>query len=59
MSTTNKAVIRPFEIQEFYGISKSTAYRLMEKGMFPELISLSPRCKGWRKADLDSHFNLI
>ena len=56
---SNRVFIRPSEIQEIYGISKSTAYRQMAKNKFPQLISLSTRCVGWRKEDLDNHFNSI
>lgn len=59
MSNIQKVFIRPSEIQSIYGISKSTAYRMMNKGIFPELVTLSTRCKGWRKADLDAHFKLV
>lgn len=59
MNKYQKVFIRPSEIQSIYGISKSTAYRMMSKGIFPELVALSPRCKGWRKADLDAHFKLV
>lgn len=58
MSTLPRLFIRPKEVQSVYGISKSTAYRLMSKGIFPQLVTLSPRCKGWRKSDLDSYFKL-
>jgi predicted DNA-binding transcriptional regulator AlpA len=54
----NRALIRPFEIQEIYGISRSTAYRLMGKGKLPSLNSLSSRCKGWLKSDLDDYFGI-
>ena len=58
MSKTQKIFIRPAELQQLYGISKSTAYRMMNNGLFPNLVSLSPRCKGWKKSDLDAHFKL-
>jgi len=30
----------------------------MGQGKFPKLVHLSPRCRAWRKADLDAHFGL-
>lgn len=54
---SQRVFIRPAEIQQLYGISRSTAYRLMACGEFPSLISLSARCKGWHKSELDAHFS--
>jgi len=53
-----RALIRPSEIQAVYGVSRSSAYLWMSQGNFPELVHLSPRCRAWRKADLDAHFGL-
>ncbi|BCG62911.1 MAG: hypothetical protein methR_P0580 [Methyloprofundus sp.] len=56
---SQRVFIRPKEIQKIYGISISTVYRLMAIGEFPKLISLSPRCKGWHKSDLEEHFRKV
>ena len=53
-----RTLIRPSEIQSVYGVSRSSAYLWMNQGKFPELVHLSPRCRAWRKADLDAHFGL-
>ena len=53
-----RTLIRPSEIQSVYGVSRSSAYLWMSQGNFPELVHLSPRCRAWRKADLDAHFGL-
>ena len=53
-----RTLIRPSEIQSVYGVSRSSAYLWMGQGKFPELVHLSPRCRAWRKADLDAHFGL-
>ncbi len=53
-----RTLIRPSEIQAVYGVSRSSAYLWMNQGNFPELVHLSPRCRAWRKADLDAHFGL-
>lgn len=53
---SQRLFFRPNDIQDVYGISRSTAYRLMREGKFPQLTSLSPRCKGWKKSTLDDHF---
>ena len=57
-SLNQRALIRPSEIQSVYGVSRSSAYLWMNQGNFPELVHLSPRCRAWRKADLDAHFGL-
>ena len=53
-----RTLIRPSEIQSDYGVSRSSAYLWMGQGKFPKLVHLSPRCRAWRKADLDAHFGL-
>lgn len=53
-----KIFVRPKEIQEIYGISRSTAYRLMDEGRFPKTTNLTERCVAWRKDELDKHFNV-
>ncbi len=53
MSFSSKMIIRPKEISEYAGISRSTAYRLMAVGEFPKLVKLSTRCVGWRTSDID------
>ena len=53
-----RTLIRPSEIQSVYGVSRSAAYLWMGQGKFPKLVHLSPRCRAWRKADLDAHFGL-
>ena len=53
-----RTLIRPSEIQAVYGVSRSSAYLWMGQGKFPKLVHLSPRCRAWRKADLDAHFGL-
>jgi predicted DNA-binding transcriptional regulator AlpA len=58
MKNLTREVIRPSEIYQVYGISKSTAYRMMKQGLFPKLNSLSPRCKGWKKSEFDAHFGI-
>jgi len=58
-SLAQRIIIRPSELQALYGISRSTAYRLMNLGQFPPLMHLSPRCRGWYKSILDDHFNSI
>ena len=40
-------------VLEITGLSKATIYRLLEREEFPPRVQLSPRCVGWRAADVD------
>jgi predicted DNA-binding transcriptional regulator AlpA len=53
-----RTFIRPGEIQSIFGVSRSSAYSWMARGEFPELVKIGPRCRGWRKSDLDAHFGI-
>ena len=35
------------------GMSRSTIYALMSKDQFPKQVSLSRRCVGWKKDEID------
>ena len=35
-------------------VSRSTWYRHVRSGLFPKAVAISPRCVGWRKADIDA-----
>ncbi len=35
-------------------VSRSTWYRHVRSGLFPAAVLISPRCVGWRKADIDA-----
>ena len=34
------------------GISRSTIYRLIQKGLFPKPIAIGDRCKRWRESTI-------
>ncbi len=36
------------------GLSRSTMYRKMENGTFPENVQISTRCVGWRESAIDA-----
>jgi len=57
MSLDDRKIIRPSEVHEYVGISKSTAYRRMADGTFPSLLRLSTRCVGWRKSEIDEYLS--
>lgn len=35
------------------GLSRATIYRKMAEGSFPNRVRLSPRCNGWREAEVE------
>ena len=48
------AIYRLPAVLKVTGLSKATIYRLLERGEFPPRVQLSPRCVGWRAADVDA-----
>jgi predicted DNA-binding transcriptional regulator AlpA len=47
-------VISPKQIQDWAGISRPTAYRLMKLGQFPQLVVLSPNRRVWLKSEVQA-----
>ena len=50
------AIYRLPAVCEITGLSKATIYRLLARGEFPPRVKLSPRCVGWRVAEVDAWF---
>lgn len=48
------AIYRLPAVCEVTGLSKTTIYRLLARGEFPARVKLSPRCVGWRVAEIDA-----
>ena len=48
------AIYRLPAVCEITGLSKATIYRLLARGEFPARVKLSPRCVGWRVAEVDA-----
>ena len=42
------------EVEQRFSIARSTIYRLMRSGAFPEPIRVGPRAVRWRASDLDA-----
>ena len=40
-------------VEQRFGLSKSTIYKLMAAGTFPRPVKISPGCVRWRVADLE------
>ena len=49
-----QAIYRLPAVCEVTGLSKATIYRLLNRGEFPPKVQLSPRCVGWRVADVEA-----
>ena len=43
-------ILRLETVLERTGLCRSTLYRKMEKGAFPEQIRIAARCVGWRES---------
>jgi prophage regulatory protein len=41
-------------VRQRTGLGRSTIYRLMNQGLFPNAVQLAPRAIGWRKGDIDA-----
>ena len=48
MRHSNGLIWREPKVKEETGLSKSTRWRLMKAGEFPQKIQLGPRAVGWR-----------
>ena len=48
------AIYRLPAVCEVTGLSRATIYRLLNRGEFPAKVQLSPRCVGWRVADVEA-----
>ena len=50
----NIRILRLPEVLELLGgISRSTIYRWVSAGTFPQPLDLGPRCMGWSSNDID------
>lgn len=46
-------ILRRREVEEVTGLSCSTIYRLIERGMFPRAARIGQRAVGWRQSTID------
>lgn len=51
-----KQILRLCEITQRYGLSKSSVYREIRRGRFPQSVCLTARIRGWRAQDLDQWY---
>lgn len=51
--TSNDQIIRPRNLPQETGLSRTTIFRLERAGQFPKKIRLSPGAVGYRRADVE------
>ena len=49
-------ILRRKDIENKFGLSRSTIYAMMANGRFPKPVKLGHRAVGWRSDDLQSWF---
>ena len=47
-------IIRRPEVERRIGLSRSSIYALMQKGVFPQPVKLGARAVGWREEDIQA-----
>ena len=52
MTTTIDRLIRLQEVQSLTGYKRTSIYRLMGQGEFPNAVKLGPRAVGWRESEI-------
>lgn len=53
MSDTPNRILRLDKVLDRTGLSRSTLYRRMKAGTFPQNIKISERCAGWRESAVE------
>lgn len=51
---TSDSILRLPQIKVCTGLSRSTIYSHIDKGVFPKPVSLGARAVGWRKSDIEA-----
>ena len=51
---TKDRFLRLSDVKERTGLSRSTIYLNISKGIFPRHISLGARCVGWLESEIDA-----
>ena len=52
LANTGSRILRLKAVLERTGLSRSTLYRKIERGTFPQQVRISERCIGWRESDV-------
>lgn len=51
-------ILRLKEVKDLTSLSKTTIYRLMNSGQFPNNIKIGMKAKGWRESDLEKWLHM-
>ena len=49
----NTQILRRPAVEKMVGLSRSSIYSAMDRGLFPRPIKLGPRAVGWRLSDVE------
>ena len=52
MSSENRRLLRLPEVRQISGLSKSSIYRMIDRGQFPAQVNIGTRAVAWRETDL-------
>ena len=52
-SVNERRILRMPEVCHITGLGKSTIYKKLADGLFPDPVRLGPRAMGWRANDID------
>jgi len=50
-------ILKRSEVEKRYGLSRSTIYRLVERGEFPKPVRLTSHSVGWLESQLEEWLN--
>lgn len=53
MPHSNNRIIRPKELCEILGVSRTTLWRMQQRGELPKCIRISAGVVGWIETDID------
>lgn len=53
LAETGSRILRLKSVLDQTGLSRSTLYRKIERGTFPQQVRISERCVGWRESDIE------
>jgi len=54
MAKNNRRVLRRRDVEELVGLSRSTIYRLLDQGRFPQPIPLTRSAVGWLEHEVSA-----
>lgn len=55
----NEKILKLPAVIETVGLGRSTIYRMMAEGKFPQSVKLGARAVGWKQSDIDEYLNSL